>query len=517
MRNLQKTLAFFGIVVTAGLGQLVGCANDAENCELNYEACSGSSSSSSGVVPPPGCADSPSQNAEVIRTDCAYFVGGSKASDSNTGGEADPFARLSDAINAAKTKKARVYLCGNVSERVEIPAWVSVFGGFDCTGDEWQYNETMRGSIAPDAPAADAAFQSSVRITGSGTSNIEDINISAASAAFPGGSSIAVIVDGATVNFIRADLTAGDGSAGAQGVTPTDDVGPDSAADPAVAGNAGVVACNGGVNGVEGGAAKTNMLCPESIGGKGGNGKNATGDPGEDGLPANTMSGLGGDGEDAAACTEGTHGRHGDPGNHGTGATDPGMIDGVGYTGNSGLAGSKGMIGQGGGGGGGAKGKSTFYGASGGGGGAGGCPGNGGGGGSAGGSSIGIVHLSGTLSFSSAKITVGAGGQGGAGGDGQIGGSGGNGGMRGPGSSCGMGPKTADACDGGNGGNGGQGGQGGGGFGGHSIGIAYKKGTPAPATMGATIQTGSAGAGGTGGDATGTGGNGIKDNTHELN
>ncbi len=520
MRNLQKTLAFVGILVTASFGQLVGCSTDAENCELNYETCpsaSGSSGSSGVIGPSPECADSPSKNGEVIRTDCAYFVGGSKANDSNTGGETDPFATLGAAINAAKVKKARVYLCGSVAERVDIPAGVSVFGGFDCTADEWKYDAAQRGTIAPGAPAADAVFQSSVRISGSGKTSIEDVNVIAANAEIAGGSSIAVIVGDGTVNFVRANLTAGDGKDGTAGATPTDDIGPNSATDPDVLGNPGMVACLGGTMGVEGGVSKINSRCSESAGGKGGNGQAATGDPGDDGSPANANSGQGGPGQDSSACVDGKNGYSGADGTSGTGAIDAGTIEATGYTGSAGLGGGKGIVGQGGGGGGGAKGKMTYYGASGGGGGAGGCPGNGGGGGNAGGSSIGIVNLGGTLSFSSAKITVGAGGTGGAGGDGQIGGAGGNGGMRGAGSNCGNGTKTSDACDGGNGGNGGQGGQGGGGLGGHSIGIAHKKGTIAPNVMGVDIQTGTLGSGGVGANAPGTGGNGIKDNTHELN
>jgi hypothetical protein len=515
MRNLQKTLAFFGILVTGTIGQLAGCANDAGNCELNYEICpSATGGSSSGVIPPPpGCTDSPSKNADVIGTNCAYFVGGAKANDSNTGGEMDPFASLVKAVEAARTNKARVYVCGSVSERVDIPAGVSVFGGFDCTGDEWQYDATQPATIAPAAPAADAAFQASIRITGNGTTNIEDINIEAATAIFDGGSSIAVIVDQATVNLARANLTAGDGRNGAPGTTPTDDIGPANATDPAIVGEPGKNMCQGGSGGNPGGAAKTNALCPDAIGGKGGNGQEASGDPGADGLPVDATFGKGGIGGDV--CMSGGNGAPGTDGKSGAGAVDPGTIDAKGYSGIAGMGGSKGTVGQGGGGGGGAKGKSMCYGASGGGGGAGGCPGNGGTGGSAGGSSIGIINLAGTLSFSTVMITLGSGGQGGNGGDGQLGGIGGSGGTAGLGGKD-MGVTIPDACEGGNGGRGGSGGNGGGGYGGHSIGIAYK-GASAPNTEGVNIQTGAAGIGGTGADAPGTGGNGIKANTQDLN
>lgn len=511
MRNLQKTLAYFGILITGGIGQLVGCANDADNCELNYEVCA----SSGGVVaPPPGCTDSPSQNPEVIRTECAFFVGGMNAKDSNTGGEADPFASLAAAVNAAKTQKTRVYLCGTVNERVDIPAGVSIFGGFNCMGAEWIYDAPQRGAIVPPAPAADAPFQSSVRIMGNGTTKIEDINILAANAEFDGGSSIAVIVDKATVNFSRAELIASNGKDGTAGTTPNESVGPTMVTDPAIAGNPGSEGCLGTAAGVVGGAAKVNMLCPESIGGKGGNGQVGDGDPGDDGMPLDAASGQGGQpNSGSGACGEGTTGAGGMTGPAGSGANDLGTIDSTGYLGTSGSSGSKGTAGQGGGGGSGSRGKNTFYGASGGSGGAGGCPGNGGSGGTAGGSSIGIIQVSGTLSFNAVKITTGMGGKGGAGGIGQVGGFGGNGGTRGLAKDCGMGTKIDSACDGGNGGDGGQGGQGGGGFGGHSIGVAHKAGLSAPDVTGADIKTNTAG---TGGDAPNKGGDGTASNVFEL-
>ena len=521
MRNLQKTLALFGILATSTIGQLAGCSSDAENCELNYEVCTngtGSSSSSGVIPPPPGCTASPSADPEVIRSECAYFVSTSNGNDTNMGGEADPFKTLTAALDAAKKQKARVYLCGTAAERVEIPAGVSVFGGFDCSAAEWAYDATKHGKIEPDAPDANAPFQGSVRIMGVGTTNIEDVDVTAANATIDGGSSIAVIVDKATVNFVRAILTAGDGKAGAVGDTPADDVGPSDPNDAAVRGNDGIVACSGGPGGNPGGDAITNALCSESVGGKGGNGQADKGDPGEAGLPMDATAGQGGAGEGSQVCRSGGAGLSGTTGNSGEGAAEIGVIDASGYVGSEGGSGAKGTPGQGGGGGGGAQGKPNFYGASGGSGGAGGCGGNGGRGGKPGGASMGVVQVSGTIKYSSTTIRTGLGGAGGAGGDGQAGGAGGNGGNKGNGAKCGgTGTFTSDACAGGAGGSGGRGGQGGGGYGGHSIGIAYKQGVSAPDTTGATIQLGDAGMGGGGADTAGNGGNGIKANTNQLN
>lgn len=518
MRKLQTTVVFLGFGAAVGLGQLTGCSADADDCALNA-TCNRDGSPFSGdfvVPPPPECSGSPSETPDVIRDECAFFVGGANASDTNEGTEAAPFASLSAALYAAKNAKARVYICGTVNERVDVAAGVSIFGGFDCTQKEWAYDATMRATIAPSAPVADAAFQSSIRISGTGTTRIEDVNIQANAGTFDGGSAIAVIVNDATVDFVRSILTSGDGVAGAKGATPTDDVGPGDPDYAAIRGSNGQIACMGGPNGNPGGTAVINSLCPESVGGKGGNGQEASGAPGDDGLPSDPTYGQGGDGEGAIQCLPGGNGSNGGDGKSGTGAMAKGTLDAAkGFVGTVGNPGEKGAAGQGGGGGGGAKGKPVFYGASGGSGGAGGCPGNGGLGGGPGGSSIGIVSIGGSLRFSEASIVVGSGATGGNGGDGQLGGVGGNGGTGGPGSNCGSGMKTPDACQGGNGGYGGRGGMGGGGRGGHALGVAHTGKTTLD-LAGVTIVTGAAGPGGLGADAMGNGFSGLKENTHAF-
>lgn len=524
MRNLQKTLAYFGILITGGIGQLVGCANDADNCELNFEVCA----SSSGVVaPPPGCTDSPSANAEVIRTECAFFVGGMNANDSNTGGEADPFKSLAAAVNAAKTQKARVYLCGTVNERVDVPAGVSIFGGFDCTGSEWVYDALQRGTISPQAPIVDDLFQSSLRITGSGTTKIEDIDIVAANANIDGGSSIAVIVDKSTVNFTRSNLTSGNGRIGTSGESLIDDM-----ALNGVAGNGGANLCNAGATNP--GGAATVKSCTDgsmSVGGKGGDGglvdvvnmnKELAGGDGGDGAPA-LGAGAKGRGEPEMGnwtCATVGNGQAGEPGslgNHGMGGQGNGAISATGYASVNGTAGEFGTPGQGGGGGGGAKGKtnvcngSTRAGASGGSGGSGGCGGKGGGAGTGGGASIALISLAAKVTLTDCAIVARDGGGGGAGGTGQNGGTGaggGSGGNKGGGGSV-------DACAGGLGGDGGNGGHGGGGTGGPALGIAFTGSAPTIAGS-SSIAKGAGGGGGPGGDnssANNQGTNGASEDT----
>ncbi|MRG97335.1 hypothetical protein [Polyangium spumosum] len=440
----------------------------------------------------------------MLRDACGFFVGAAKGDDSNpnAGTEATPFRTLGAALAAAKGKASRIYLCGDYAERVDVPAGMSIFGGLDCSNAEWRYDASKKAKINPAAPASPEEVQASLRVVGSGITQLEDLRIEAANATLPGGSSIAVIVNGATVDFARTEVIARDGAAGEQGATPTDDIGPTNADDPLIRGNPGQNACMGGAGGNPGAMPKVNPICGESSGGKGGNGQETTGDAGGDGVPAPTPNpsnrGIGGLGDTGAEdCELGQPGANGTSLGDGAGAQGDGSLDATkGYAGESGTPGMKGTVGQGGGGGGGSKGKTSCFGASGGSGGAGGCGGNGGLGGMPGGASIGIVGIGATMSFNMVDIITGTGGKGGDGGFGQAGGLGGNPGNGGNGASS---PPTPPGCNGGKGGNGGNGGTGGGGRGGHSIGIASKGGNVSQ--EGVTIMTGSPGNGGNGGTA----------------
>jgi hypothetical protein len=350
---------------------------------------------------------------------------------------------------------------------------------------------------------------------------VRDFVIQAASAVMDGGSSIAVVADGATASLVRVDVIAGDGKAGLNGTTPSTDVGPSDPADSAIAGNKGQLACSDmGVGVLIGGVAKDNAHCPNAnggpLGGLGGSGTVANGTAGD--VPAaNSQTAKGGNGQPNIgmwSCIggdgrggDGSTGGQGTSGMGATGLTSIGTLSKQGFQGVGGKDGDIGLPGQAGGGGGGAKGKVLCAGASGGSGGAGGCGGFGGLGGKAGGGSFGILNLKATLSFDAVTVTLGMGGKGGDGGDGDGGGAGGKGGSGGAGDP--NNPKTLGGCDGGNGGNGGQGGKGGGGRGGHAVGIAYT-GMSAPSTMGVTFKgKGSAGPGGVGADAMHSGDSGI--------
>jgi len=326
---------------------------------------------------------------------------------------------------------------------------------------------------------------------------VEDVLVKAADSMVPGGSSIAAVVDGATVQFTRCEFIAGNGMAGDKGATPMDDVGPSNPADPLIVGGDGVAACTAVASPNAGGIGKANELCSTSVGGNGGSGDVALGTAGSDGQPLPDPNpdawGVGGTGAMVAGCKSGQDGLLGAEGAHGAGAAadELGVLSASGFIGAAGKDGGDGSPGQGGGGGGGSKGKVGCGGASGGGGGAGGCGGKGGIGGQAGGSSIGVISLNANVTFTDVRLTIGNGGAGGEGGDGEVGGVGGIGGVGGAGAN------TLKGCNGGAGGQGGFGGKGGGGRGGHSVGIAFTgKGPAAPAD----VKLGTAGVGGIGFD-----------------
>ena len=489
MRSIGLWVGMVGFAMLAPQG-IAGCFAYEEDCELTQQCAPPGGSGGSGGSTPAACM--PSEAGGPVGDECGVFVGGAAASDENAGSKAAPVATLGAAIAMAGGKGGRVYACNEeFGEAIEVPAGVEIYGGLDCAG-EWKYVEGQKTTIAP------AADQVPVTLLGGEGARIEDVAATAADAATPGGSSIAVIAqEGAVVELLRCELRAGAGAAGAAGETPTE-----------VGANGEGQNGKNGVDGIDNGMACTTMT--GSLGGSGGqltcNGIDVSGGRGGAGTPDN-IGGDANDGQpqpgpmpldgkrgigqpDTGQCSQGNGGALGMPGLSGPGATGIGDISGSGYTAASASPGmSVGTPGQGGGGGGGArKCPNNNAGPSGGGGGSGGCGGAAGKGGGAGGSSIGLLSHQAKVTLRKVAITTAAGGAGGVGGKGQAGGAGGQPGLGG----------AANSCPGGLGGAGGRGGAGGGGLGGHSVGIASKG--PAPVEDGVTINAGTAGAGGVGGD-----------------
>jgi hypothetical protein len=498
----KAILAAMGLL--AGLAVGNGCFFKLDCTE--DETCRGSSSAGTGAGTPIGC--DPSQNKGPVANTCGVFVS-PDGDNGNPGTKEKPVKT----ITAALAKGTTIYACAGAmpySEAVVVDTTATLFGALDCTS--WIYAATKKTALT----ATPDAVPLSLASTGSGA-EVVDFAITAADAMLDGGSSIAVVVNGATASFTRTDITAGKGKDGGPGSTPTDSVGPTTSTDPLIKGNDAKDACMDPAMQF-GGAAKENMLCLAAnggpLGGAGGVGAVNNGSSGDLQPTATAQTALGGVGQPNTdpmslwGCTSasglGSSGANGGSGTPGAGAkdTDLGTLNESAYIGVAGQPGGTAKPGQGGGGGGGAKGKTMCAGASGGGGGAGGCPGKGGLGGMPGGASIGIVSLDATLAFDAVTIKAGGGGAGGDGGDGQAGGTGGNGGNGGNGSTNGL----SDACNGGKGGQGGIGGKGGGGRGGHAIGIAYKG--KMPPAKGVTFTKGTPGAGGKGDNANGNMGDG---------
>lgn len=525
-------LRSIGLALSLALGS--GCSYDfcrdylQGNCDVSTggqggataSSTSGSeTSSSTGVV-----ADCiPTLTAGPKDDTCGVFVDPTGGMDGGAATMAAPLKTLGAAAAAWTAGKA-VYVCeGALGDAVAVtlPAGIVVYGGLDCANAYRVKADTARTVLDPGPGLLPLTLGA-----GAAGTVVERFEVRATAAATAGASAVGIVIADVPATLESVDVVVGDGVAGAASVTPTDNIGPTNANDPAIRGVDGAAANTSMTNAPNpGGVAKVNAFCM-STGAKGGDGGEIAGTAqdayaGGNGsvapVPNPMMFGFGGAGQGASQCLDGHAGKDGDVASDGSGASGASSLGTIaldGFHGVSGSAGADGNPGQGGGGGGGAKGKTTpnTRGASGGGGGAGGCGGKGALGGAAGGASIGIVHL-GTAAptLTNVKITTGKGGDGGAGAFGEGGVTGGNGGTGGAGSTAA--PTTADGCIGGKGGKGSDGGAGGGGRGGHSVGIAYV--TAAP-TGGFTSTRAGAGAPGVSAGAGAPADPGVNQETLQL-
>lgn len=453
-----------------------------------------------------GCV--PSEEANAVEDRCGVFVAAS-GNDGSAGTKAEPVKTLAEALRRADERGSDVYACAEpFAESVEVPAGIALFGGLDCANGWTWIGEQTKTTVAPEAEAIPLTLA-----RGEGTTRIEDIEARAPDAQAKGGSSIAVLADGATAELARCALVAGNAADGADG-----DDAPSEAPARAPAGSDGVDACSdlddmeGPDATLPGGAQVVNACGDElSIGGSGGDGNinnGAGGVSGQTGIEGQAGAGEPPSMNESWSCGAipndptkggGSAGVNGAPGPPGAGASGLGALSATGYTGVPGGDGTPGKPGQGGGGGGGAKGGPVCAGgiagagASGGSGGAGGCGGLAGKGGDPGGASIALASIDASVTLIDCTLTAGRAGNGGKGGNLQPGASGGSGGRGG----VGVGG-SSDGCAGGQGGKGGNGGPGGGGLGGPSLAIAFR-GEPVKQEGKTTLTPGTAGAGGPGG------------------
>lgn len=437
--------------------------------------------------PPLDCKGDPTKDATIVRDGCGVFVSAS-APAGGDGKKATPFQSFAEAAHAGAK---RVFVCaGGYTEakQVVFSGGVEVYGGFTNCTTSWTWSASAHAEVATIADVPGIVLDG-------GANHIENMSVTAPGSMTVGGSSIAVLVNGGSLDMANGVLTAGDAKDGDTGATTSDDTTLDG--DP---GDPGSGVCSGGAsNPGAKGKTKSCITGGSSTGGDGGDGGDPGGDPagnGTDGVASPSVGqapdGVHGSGEGqgapGASCSDGTKGANGSVGNSGDGASGIGALSKDGYAGGAGKDGASGTPGQGGGGGGGAKGAKAVtcnsvtvdrFGASGGAGGAGGCGGALGGGGQPGGSSIALLVLDAKVALAGVTLAAGQAGNGGGGGSGQ------SGGKKGTGGDPGAGGSANDSCRGGDGGKGGNGGPGGGGQGGHSLGIAFK-GTKAP--TGGTFQ-----------------------------
>ena len=467
-----------------------GTAGSVCGCDDSCDATLTCTSTTTTTTSAPTCAADPADGD--VAPDCGIWVSATLGDDANPGTQDAPVKTLQRGVDLAGSG-GRVYACAETYfDGVEIPAGVSLNGGWLCQNGWEVATKKQRATIAPVHDVIPV-----VLTAGDGTSILSDLVVRAADAQTAGGSSIALWAgDDSAAEIRRSLLEAGAGARGDDGK-----IGGSDPAANGVPGLPGAGACTAAIG--AGGLAPVTTCdgLDASGGGIGGDGSDAFANSGGTGTP-NLGGGIGGKGEQAAPqCTDGTNGAHGPDGEDGIGAAAGGTLTMSAFVGADGVEGKPGAHAQGGGGGGasyGGIGCGPFPkgGAGGGSGGSGGCGGRAGRGGGGGGASIALASRSSGVSLVSVQLVAKKGGVGGNGGSGQTGGNGGLPGKGGEGYASQQ--PINHGCNGGFGGNGGRGGNGGGGAGGPSIGIAHVVGA-APAQKDVTIEVGQGGEGGLGG------------------
>jgi hypothetical protein len=305
------------------------------------------------------CADEP-QIDTAAEDGCGVFASASLGDDRNPGTRDAPVKTIGKALAmAAQGPGRRVFVCTETfAEAVRAPGGIEIWGGLDCTRG-WRYRSGPDDTVIEPGPG-----EVPLTVEPGSMSRIFDVVAHALAATRPGGSSIAAIVlSGATVEFVGGELRAGNGARGSDGA-PGHPMNLPSAA--GTHGKFGEDACT---EDFVPGADSVQTVCEEedSIGGRGGEGATSHGANGGDGelMPSPNPSGFGLGGRGATStdeCINGITGANGLDGAHGLGASGRGRLDETGYLGVNGGDGGKGLPGQGGGGGGGTRGGEMFCG-----------------------------------------------------------------------------------------------------------------------------------------------------------
>ncbi|WP_394831117.1 hypothetical protein [Pendulispora rubella] len=479
------------LIALAGIAaaSFIAC-DSSEDCTFSADGCGrvtkDAGPDGNGQVWPVGCdpnAD-PGDSLPCVDGSVAIFVAPKDkgGSDGGAGTKDSPVSSLRVALEKVGVRP-RIYVCGgNYEEAVTINRRVSIFGGFDCSGNNWTVPKgaPVATNIVPKDPGVALTVQAVSEAIA-----LMDLSFTAKDAAAAGGNSVAGwVTQSKDVTFKRVAFTAGAGSDG----TPKDEPKIDPYS-PASAPSG--IDSDGGAPGDEQRNTCNNLVAPNnvSIGGAGGDKGDTRGVDGgagrepiaRDASPEDYFNGAGGQG----IITSGVCGVANDTGAHpgaygAGGVASPaagvlGAVSSTGYQSPNGPKGGDGQTAQGGGGGGGKAGT----GGPGGGGGAGGCGGQGGVGGQAGGSAISLLVYRTKVHLLDSTLKAGAAGKGGHGGKGQ----------KAQGAPVRAGSGASGGCSGERGGPGGSGAGGNGGAGGSSIGLAYAGDAPNAPDIGGKAVT----------------------------
>ncbi len=276
----SRLVSFMTLGSAAGLLLAFGCTSFEGTGGGSGSSTVGSvvdtASSSTGIAP--GC--EPVQG-QPVPAECGVFV---KVGGHGDGSQQSPLGSITTAVSKAEGKP--IYVCASPSpfiEKVEIDRDATLFGGLDCA--TWVFNAThTRLKAQPDI--------TTMTVRGlSITVSMSDFDITGVDASTRSTSSIAFLVDRATVHLTRVALYAGTGAIGAI-ATPRGSLG------AAPGGGNGTTGCSSTTvnSGGGGGQNACGITVSGGNGGKGGSG------------PVNGSSGTQGSGPSPGGSGKGEDG-----------------------------------------------------------------------------------------------------------------------------------------------------------------------------------------------------------------
>ncbi len=236
MRHAPFLMIATGLLSVAGAAWVTGCGTTFDDCVSGkIGACKGIYTETTGTgggsttsttsttggggtggTIPIVCQGDPTMDPTLVDPSCGVFV----RADAAAGGNGDPetpYKTLQAAIDKATATGRWVFACavGEFKENVVIDEAVEVYGGFDCTDPkQWSWKKDTKAKLTGSPNAVTLTVTAAAKKV-----VLDDLAIKASSSApgVMGGSSIAVILDSVTANLNRCDITAGDGTAGADG------------------------------------------------------------------------------------------------------------------------------------------------------------------------------------------------------------------------------------------------------------------------------------------------------------